>query len=179
MKQNFPLISLIFCTIVLALVWLPLPFKIRFETQVINYLFLGAVYAVFPLFIGLSAAKLNRRAWRIFGVIVAVVFAIPCLFISTIVFLSTADFKNGQDPSFEKLSEITKGQYTYRLYLSNCGAICDFGLVLQREFDTPLGLKVIWPEWSQYPAEPSGSLRLVEHQLQVLQNGGVIGAVRT
>lgn len=66
--------------------------------------------------------------------------------------LDSKNVENNVDPSFELLSQRQVKSVYYRLYRTNCGATCAYGLVLRKEYDLILGVKVVTPMWSQYRA---------------------------
>jgi hypothetical protein len=77
----------------------------------------------------------------------AAVTALPC---AVFVFFSLLTAPtSGIDASFEKISQIQNGRLAFRLYRTNCGAICSFGLALRREIDLPLGLKLVTTLWGK------------------------------
>ncbi|RTE86970.1 MULTISPECIES: hypothetical protein [Gammaproteobacteria] len=68
--------------------------------------------------------------------------------------------------------------HTFRLYQTNCGATCDFGLLLQKEIDTPLGfrfVKEVWSMSSAYEAE----LLITPDRVQVFYEGAVVANLET
>ena len=66
------------------------------------------------------------------------------------------------DDMFTKIDEISLGNHKYRLYRTDCGATCAFGLVLQKEFDLGIGIKTVEVVFSKYRAN-EGHLSLIEN----------------
>ena len=95
-----------------------------------------------PVLIFWAASKVLRRAYRICGIVVSVVFAIPCLFLAMLVSIDS--------PGFKLLSDGQVRTGHFRLYRTNCGATCAYGLDLRKEYDIVPGLKVVARVWSRY-----------------------------
>lgn len=156
------------------------PLKIRFAAPSMNYWFVALLSIAVPISLALAAMTFQRRALKAVGIAVAAIATLPALLFSTFAAFEAVKIgKEGRDASYQLLGDISHGRYTYRLYLTNCGATCAYGLDLRRELDSSVGLKLVWPVWSKYRTEPSAELRLVDGVIQIIENGVVIGSVET
>ena len=108
----------------------------------------------------------------------AAVLAVPCGLYALLAFVGGSAVKNNIDPSFTLLSEATVSWGTYRLYQTNCGATCAYGLLLRKEFDTPLGIKVVSRIWSAYREEPATVQVTKDKTVEVVRGSLVLAAFK-
>ncbi|WP_141514161.1 hypothetical protein [Ramlibacter sp. WS9] len=80
------------------------------------------------------------------------------------------------DISFELLSQVEAGDEAYRLYRTDCGATCAFGLVLRKERDWWGIVRSTTPVWSLYRAD-QGEVLLVDRKLKIMSGGAVLAEV--
>lgn len=171
------LISLVMLTASVAFFWIDLPITIRAIKSEINY----AVYSFFCFLIPISIVAMGwayAKNWiRVLSIIIAVLVGLPVGFVGMVAFDEALRVRRlGKDPSLEFLKEVSVGDYRYRLYRTNCGATCAFGLRLQKERFIPIGLKFVRPIWSYYGAE-DGELTLLDKEIQVKFEGDMVAKV--
>ena len=148
-----------------------LPYRVRFANPAANYLAVAALSVLAP-FLLLFVGRSIRKAWLRRSALVAVGFiAIPCLVISSCAVLD-APALSEPDLSYELLSEAQAGNVAYRLYRTNCGATCAFGLDLREERDLPFGVRLVSPKWSLYRAS-EGTVK-VDPSSVIVVDGEVI-----
>jgi MFS family permease len=142
-----------------------LPYQLRLSSAAENYWMLSIGVILFPVLLGWFAMSLSRRWIRRFSFLCAILLLLPCLFAS-----SCAAHKAPQlgqvDLSYELLSEAKDDEITYRLYRTNCGATCAYGLDLRKERDLFLGIKLVSPFWSKYQAL-AGEVTVKNQKIQV------------
>lgn len=85
---------------------------------------------------------------KISGILCSILIAIPAFILGMFAFMGAQDaLENGEDASLEYLKQAKSELGTYRLYRTNCGATCDYGLDLRREIDLPIGIKLVDSVW--------------------------------
>lgn len=77
----------------------------------------------------------------------------------------------GEDYNLKLLDQASSLGGTYRLYLTDCGATCSHGLLLRKEIDTNLGVKLVRREWSVYK-QNEAKLTISNNVVKVV-NGGI------
>ena len=82
----------------------------------------------------------------------SVLLLLPSLMISGCAALEAPRVNEKVDGSYELISEASGKSSNFRLYRTNCGATCAFGLDLREERDMFLGVKLVSPIWSLYRA---------------------------
>ncbi len=162
----------------IAFFWMDLPLKLRATNPAVDY----AVYAVFCFLVPASivaAGWAYRKTWlRALSVIITLVIGVPTAWVGEIAFGDATEiYAQGYDSSLELMQEAAGGAYYYRLYRTNCGALCACGLELRKEYDTPFGFKLVRTAWSFYGAE-EGSLALSAREVRISYNGTVVGVPR-
>jgi hypothetical protein len=167
--------ALIFILAVLAQAVLELPYRPRFASPTANYWAVAALSALTPLIAYFLARRVPRKWLRRIGYVGATALLLPCLLISSCAMLE-APRPFGPDTSYEFLSEARAGRFAYRLYRTNCGATCAYGLDLREELNLPFGTKLVSPIWSLYRAS-EGTVKLEESSVVVVNGGGVLGKV--
>ena len=172
--------SYIFLAIVSALIafetigW---PFEIRFAVPQFNYY----AYAVlcFSLLIALLLVAMHgkRASIQVICLVLTLFVGAPAAFLG--VFAAWEGNKvseQGRDYSFEKIDEQKIGYATYRLYVADCGATCSHDLVLKKEIDIFVGVKLvstIWTKLNEYEAV----LSYKDNQIIISGVNGVLGEV--
>lgn len=154
-------------------------FKVRFTHPALNYWFTALLSVALPTSLAAAIWSIKRKLVRVLGLVLSLLLAVPAFIFALLAGYEAIRIQEqGHDGSFELLSEVASGSNAYRLYLTNCGATCAFGLELQRELDTPMGLKIVWPLWSKYRTDPNATLRLEsENEVQVIENGALVASV--
>jgi hypothetical protein len=160
---------------VLAQAVLGLPYRPRFASPTANYWAVAALSTLTPVLAYLLALTVPRKWMRRTGYVGATALLLPCLFISSCAMLE-APRPFGPDTSYEFLSEVRTGRFAYRLYRTNCGATCAYGLDLREELDLPFGVKLVSPIWSLYGAS-EGAVKLEESFVVVVNEDGLLGKV--
>jgi hypothetical protein len=169
-------LPLVVCSVIACAVGLavsPLPLQLRFQHPAANYWFASALAIALPCSIAWSAARFRRRWLRMAGLFVALLVAIPCGVFSLFALADAPEASSTVDPSFELIDQASPRGSAYRLYRTDCGATCSFGLALRREVDLLAGLKVVTPLWSQY-RESEARLGVTSTHVQVLQGTKVL-----
>ncbi len=148
------------------------PYQPRFSSPTLNYLFFAIAAVAFPALIAWLASGLSAKWSRrvLYGL--TFILALPCLLMSSCALLETPN-RNAVDNSYEFLSEANDGALTYRLYRTNCGATCAYGLDLRRERDLLLGVKLVSPLWSKYRAD-QGTVQVSGSKIQVKNDSEVL-----
>lgn len=154
---------------------LDLPYRPRLDSPAANYWAVAALAALTPM-LALGVARTVPNKWlrrtASFG---AALLVIPCLLISSCAMLE-APRPSEPDMSYELLSEVRADRLAYRLYRTNCGATCAYGLELREELDLPLGVKLVSPKWSLYRAS-EGAVKLEQSEVLVMKGDDVLGTV--
>lgn len=149
--------------------YLLLPWSIRFARAELNY-WVAAVLFLVPPLPALASAIASQVRWRkaAWG-ITAVVVGAPCALLAAITLVWNPWARGDFDPAMQQIDELAAGRAKYRLYLADCGATCRFELVLWREFDLPLGLRVVSPLWQR--TGEGGHLQRKGNDIQVVWQG--------
>lgn len=153
--------------------------NIRFQNPALNSLALAfLVFSIPILLLALAWVTPNRLA-KAALILIGIASLLPAIFIGLVATLNAIDIiGRGKDSSFEKVSELPQGSKTLRLYVSNCGATCAYGLVLQEEFEIPIGLKLSRTLWSAYHTSDMATLqRLSDIKVRVTQSDGATNEV--
>jgi hypothetical protein len=147
------------------------PNQPRFSSPTLNYWFFAFAAIAFPALIAWLASSLSEKWSRrvLYGL--ACTLILPCLLMTTCAVLEAPSIRT-TDGSYEFLSEAGYGSVTYRLYRTNCGATCAYGLDLRRERDLFFGVKLVSPLWSKYRAD-QGTVQISGSKIQV-KNGSEI-----
>ena len=154
---------------------LDLPYCPRFASVTANYWAVAALAAVTPVLAFLVAKSIPRTRLRRLVFIGAGIVVLPCVLISSCAVLE-APRPSETDSSYELLSEASAGKVAYRLYRTNCGATCAYGLELRKEIALPFGVKLVSPKWSLYRAS-EGALKLEAASVLVMKGDDVLGRV--
>lgn len=154
---------------------LDLPYRPRFASVTANYWAVAVLAAVTPVLAFLVAKTIPRTWLRRLVFIGTGVMALPCVLISSCAALE-APRPSEADSSYELLSEASTGKVAYRLYRTNCGATCAYGLELREELALPFGVKLVSPKWSLYRAS-EGAVKLETATVLVVKGDDVLGRV--
>ena len=176
MKRNTRIAALVLSATVLALIGLNigLPVKLRFADPALNYGAALALALLLPFAAGtLGALAQPRSRWLIF-VVVWFGCAVPCSIFSLLTYWEARGIQErGADLSYQLLDTAPGDDVVFRLYLTNCGATCSWGLDLRSERDGPFGMRVVRSIWSAYKTD--NDARLIQTGpglLQVVEAGG-------
>jgi hypothetical protein len=154
---------------------LDLPYRIRLTPSVANYWAVAAGAALVPPLLLLLLPALPKAWLRRIGIIATAILALPCLLISSCAMLEAPSLPE-PDTSYELLSEAREDAVAYRLYRTNCGATCAFGLDLREERDLLFGVKLVSPKWSLYRAS-EGAVRLEQSSVLIVRGEEILGRV--
>lgn len=172
--------------LILVLIWVVFfntrawPIGLRVESDEANYwLALIAIIAL-PLSALAFSITLAHRILRTLCVAASVISLLPFGAVAIFTGLDIQKIQQrGRDTSFQVIDEASVGSFSYKLYLSNCGATCAYGLELRRELPGPFGLKLVQPLWSKYATGDEGTLRLrSESQIEILDQGKIVGVAQ-
>ena len=89
---------------------------------------------------------------RTLVIVLSVLLLLPCAVIAGCATLEAPTANEKGDGSYELISEASDGSKNFRLYRTNCGATCAFGLDLREEREILWGAKLVSPMWSLYRA---------------------------
>jgi hypothetical protein len=167
--------ALMLILVVAAQAVLGLPYRPRFASPTANYWAVAALSTLTPVLAYFLALTVPRKWLRRTGYVCATALLLPCLFISSCAMLE-APRPSGPDTSYELLSEARAGRFAYRLYRTDCGATCAYGLDLREELDLSFGAKLVSPIWSLYGAS-EGAVKLENSSVVVVNRGGMLGRV--
>ena len=121
-----------------------------------------------PLFMLVLATQVRQRSWRIVATtsmtFLVLLSALPACFAS----LEVNDISRERDPVFEPLWNEQRGASKVVLYRSNCGATCDFGLVLRQERRILPGLQMVRFVHSWYRAYEATVSPISPNRLRVM-----------
>lgn len=167
-----PLLLLAMIASFIAYEWLwPGP-HLRFQNALAGECFTIGVAVALPASLFWLGACASRKPLRVLLLCAGVLLAVPCA--AVLVFsLSALPSAGDDDPAFTLISQLEDDGSTFRLYRSDCGATCSFDLMLRREADLPLGLKLSTSLWSR-PREGEGALRKQGSVIQVVNVSGVL-----
>jgi hypothetical protein len=120
-----------------------------------------------PLLLLVLATQVRQRSWRIVATasMTFLVFlsAFPACFAS----VELTDMSHEQDPEFEPIWNQQRGASKLVLYRNNCGATCDFGLVLRQERRIAPGLRLVRFLESWYRAYAATVIPISPNRLRV------------
>ena len=154
---------------------LGLPYRVRFSNSAANYWAVAVLAALFPLCVFCLSASI-RQAWlRRTGFVAAGLILLPSLAFTSCALLE-APRVFVPDASYVLLSEVRAEQVAYRLYRTNCGATCAFGLELRKEHDLFFGLRLVSPKWSMYHAS-EGAVKLEPSSVLVVKGEQILARV--
>ena len=153
-----------------------LPLQFRFGHLVTNHVAVALVMVLIPTLIFWTSVFVQYKWLRRSGICVAVLLSIPCLLISGFVIFTAPKQYEIADSSFELLDEIQNGSVVYRLYRTDCGATCAYGLNLRAERGLLLGTKLVSPLWSLDRAD-KGTLVITGPTVQIIDGSNVLGEI--
>ncbi|MFZ4285640.1 hypothetical protein [Variovorax sp. HJSM1_2] len=154
---------------------LGLPYQLRFENSAANYWAVVIGSLMIPFLLLRLSRPLAEPGPRQLGTAIAILLAVPCLLLSSCAaFLAPS--AGLPDDSYELISEVQSDKTAYRLYRTNCGATCAFGLNLREERDLFGGLKLVSQKWSLYRAS-KGQLKLKQASVVVVDGDQVLARI--
>jgi hypothetical protein len=162
---------LVLLTAIFVQWYLHWPYQIRSSFLTINYWLFAIAALTFPVLLAWLVSGVTTTWARRVLLGLTFILALPCLLMSSCALLETPNI-NAVDNSYELLSEANDGALTYRLYRTNCGATCAYGLDLREELDLFLGFKLVSELWSKYRAD-QGQVYVNGSKIQV-RNGSDI-----
>jgi len=156
------------------------PVKVRFEEPLLNYWTAVALAIALPLSLFAIGLAITSKSLKIACIMAASCTLLPCSVYAFFAQLHARDIEEkGVDLSYLLLGDVPMGRQNMRLYSTNCGATCSYGLELRAEFDIGAGLKIVRPVWSKYRTDPNAKLQLIgPNHIQVLEAGGIVSDVR-
>jgi len=138
---------------------LPGPWLPRFTFDPLNYWFTALSAITIPASLVVLGIALHRSPLRIAVLVIAAAAAVPLIPFGLLAAYEGRRAVGAEHPSHKRLAEVSTSSYTYRLYLTNCGATCAYGLELRKEISILGFAKLVAPVWSAYREEPA-ELRL-------------------
>ncbi len=160
MKIRFTVFLLLLLLAAIAVTDWPVVLRFRFDA--LNYWFVAALWFWVPLAL-LWCVLGMQGMWRKAGTALASMLAVACVIPAVVVIIAApAPGESG----FEILDTAVLDGDEYRLYQTNCGAPCSFGLLLNQERNLPLGLKQVQQLWV-LKDEQQGALEVVDGELRV------------
>lgn len=167
---NIIFISLLF---IVLFNWIGWPYHIRFDYIPLNYLAYSFLCFSLPVSALLASSLLISKTLKVSGVVCSVLIAIPAFLLGGFAFIGAQDvIESGEDASFEYLKQTKSDLGTYRLYRTNCGATCAYGLDLRKEMELPLGIKLVKTVWSQNRID-NADLITTDYSIKVVHNNVV------
>jgi hypothetical protein len=143
-----------FATTLISGPWVP-----RFTFEPLNYWFVAASALAIPaslIWLAIAIPGFWRKA---LAFVAASSSAIPMVPLGLISLAEANSAAAGNNLSHLRLAEISRGHTTYRLYRTDCGATCAYGLQLRKEIDALGVIKLVSTVWS-VDHEKDGALRL-------------------
>lgn len=177
-RCNGPAIALVLLAIiVLGFIqgYLDWPHKLRTSSPALNHWVTAAASFMVPVLAFLGSRALQGVARSALAWSSILLLALPSLLIGACSVVTAPAFFS-VDKEFERISEQESGLVAYRLYRTNCGATCSFGLVLRKEIDVGPGLTLVTPIWSANRAS-DGSVSLGEDKVLVFRDGYLFAEV--
>lgn len=154
----------------------PAPWQPRFALPLWNYGAAAALAAAWPLAMVWAARQVPVRGWRRAGFAVAAVVALPSSMFAAIAWMAAASLEGDVDTAFEPLDEVRMGASHVRLYRTNCGATCAYGLELREEHEVLPGVRRVRSVWSLYRAS-EGRLQVRDDTVVVHDGALILGTV--
>jgi hypothetical protein len=167
--------ALVLISAISAQAMLGLPYRPRFGNPTANYWAVAVLAALTPLLAYFVARTIAAKWPRRIGLIGALALMLPCSLVSSCAMFE-APLPAHRDTSYQLLSEAHDGAVAYRLYRTNCGATCAYGLDLREEMDLRWGAKLVSPMWSLYRAS-EGTVEVEESAVLVVRGNEVLGKV--
>jgi hypothetical protein len=152
----------------------PAPMNVRFYRPALNEWAFAAFLALPPALIMQLFLNLQESPLQMLGIACSLILALLGLLGGFFTLLASPSFWDRDHPSQLLLSEATSDAGTFRLYRTDCGATCSFTLVLRREIDTPIGIRLVDPVWMR-DEEHEGRIEVSEGgNVAVLQGQQVL-----
>ena len=162
--------------IALFVFWTSFLFKVRFNSPYLNYFAVSFLLFILPISALIESLFVKGKMYKIiFGVCILVA-AVP-LYVGggVAAFAGYEIYKDKRDPFKLQVDSVSNELGTFRLYQTNCGATCSFGLLLQREFDLPIGIKFTKEIWAtENGTEGNGKILSGEHSIKIIENEKVL-----
>lgn len=156
----------------------PSEYQFTTQSELVNRLFAIIQCALLPILLLIAAFKIRWIAIKVIGVIAAGTLLLLSIPIVCLQLIGLPDIiETGHSAGFRYLSsiEIERGELV--LYLSDCGATCDFVLVVKKERELPLGFKLVKNIWRLQGFNQAKFQRLKD-QVQLDADGDVIATFK-
>jgi hypothetical protein len=158
-----------------SLVFLPGPWLLRFSSETLNCWFMAVTAFSVPVSL-LALGWVAQSTWRkAMAITLAVTTALPLGLLGLIALLESID----ATASFRPIAELQADGHTYRLYQTDCGATCAFGLVLQREIEFLHVIKVVVPLWVKDHESDATLTAMPDGDVAVVRGGTVLFTTRS
>ncbi len=133
--------------------------QIRFSYVPANYWMAAILSISLPISMLWVALRIQRKLLKIVAIVFTVLVALPFLLFSALALFESTHIENNTDNSFALISEGKRFGVYYRLYRSDCGATCSTDLVLRKEYDSHVGIKLVTPIWFERH-QPTGTIQV-------------------
>ena len=156
--------------------WTSFFFKVRFNSPYLNYFAVSFLLFTLPISALIESLFVKGKIYKIiFGVCILIV-AVPLYVCGGVsAFAGYEIFKDKKDPFKLQIDSVSNEMGTFRLYQTDCGATCSFGLLLQPEFDLPIGIKFTKEIWAtEKETDGNGKIISGEHSLKIIENDKVL-----
>ena len=150
-----------------------LPYQLRLSSPALNYWFVVVAALSIPFLIFWIGLQLRGIWSRRLAITLAVLFTIPCLFISGCSAFIAPALNAKTDDSYQLISEGSRGSLKFRLYRSDCGATCAYAIHLREERDLFFGLKLVSPLWFR-DRTSEGRVQVSQYAVRVLHETDVL-----
>jgi hypothetical protein len=167
--HSFAITSIVLGALVVGQFFAQPSVALRFEAPVANYA--GFAVGSMALVFGLAWLATHARA-RPKRIALAGLAALAFLLLAlptSVALLEIPSVAGGEDLSSVKLAEHRLPAGVLRLYRTDCGATCAYGLALSHEYSVLPGVKVVREVWSAYRVD-SGALQSKQAAVQVVSN---------
>ncbi|HTD90918.1 MAG TPA: hypothetical protein VK663_09665 [Burkholderiales bacterium] len=165
--------------IVLLIYCITAPWQIRFSYVSLNHWAAATLAVSLPLSMLWIALRTKRKSLKIVGIVLSALVALPSLLFSTLALLeSISVVENNVDRSFTLMSEGKGSSAYYRLYRSDCGATCSTDLVLRKEYDTQVGVKLVTQVWFRRH-QSTGTIQIDDRgTIRVVDDGQLLASLQ-
>ena len=137
------------------------PFQLRLVDRTANgWVFAGMVFSAGGSILWIALATSHRIAK------ILLYFSLVPAGILYLIALAFA-LSDGAAGTWDLISEKSLGQAQFRLYRHDCGGTCNYGLVLRREYDIPLGLYISTYLWER-PDAAEGTIEVHNDEVRVV-----------
>lgn len=161
-----------------GITWINGPWLPRFSYDPLNYWFTGLAALSVPVSL-LAVGACSKRMWPgALTILAAIIIAVPLVPFGAIAIYESSNTKDEQHLSHQLLAERVAYGHLYRLYRTDCGATCSFGLELRREIEVLRYLKLVKPIWSRYQEDTATLQSSPNGELQVVRGLNILHTVK-